>query len=128
MLDIISVKNYVERYLNRIFDEKIEILVLKKFYIINHQIKTPICEFWSKSDEELLNDFDDYLSGGDYIGTIFFFLSGYWEYIHNDIKDVYGRFPSKESFQHKKDIIEKPVVDILIDRIIFNQRCCVFKN
>jgi hypothetical protein len=77
----------------------------------------PIYQFWKKTDYELLNDFDGKSFNGDYIGTIFFFLSGYWEYIHDDKKDAYGRFPYIESFQYKKNIIEEPSVDILVEEI-----------
>jgi hypothetical protein len=117
MIELKNIKQYIENYLKRIFNENINIETKDNYYIINDNFKVPIYEFWNKSDEELLNDFNDFSFKKDYIGTIFFFLSGYWEYIHNEIKDNYGRFSALESFQHKKNIIEEPVVDILVEKI-----------
>jgi len=112
-----NIKIYIEIYLKSIFNENINMEIQDNYYIINDNFKFPFYEFWNKRDEELLDDFNDFSFKNDYIGTIFFFLSGYWEYIHNDTKDNYGRFPASESFQYKKNIIEEPVVDILVERI-----------
>ena len=112
-----DVKNYVERYLRRIFVEPINITVEDNKYIINNTLRYEIYNFWNKTDEELLNDFKEFSFKEDYIGTIFFFLSGYWEYTHNNIKDEYERFPAIESFSYKKDVLEEPVVDILVESI-----------
>lgn len=116
---IITAKNvsgYVEEFLDSIFQEDVKITADKKFYTVNGS-KFPIYRFWEKSDEELLKDFDNYLFDGDFIGTIFFFLSGYWEQMHPKHKDQYGRFPFEDSFVWKKDIIEFPVVDHLISEL-----------
>jgi hypothetical protein len=112
-----DIKNYVERYLRRIFVEPINITVEDNKYIINNTLRYEIYNFWNKTDEELLNDFKEFSFKEDYIGTIFFFLSGYWEYTHNNIKDEYERFPAIESFSYKKDVLEEPVVDILVESI-----------
>ena len=112
-----DVKNYVERYLRRIFVEPKNITVEDNKYIINNTLRYEIYNFWNKTDEELLNDFKEFSFKEDYIGTIFFFLSGYWEYTHNNIKDEYERFPAIESFSYKKDVLEEPVVDILVESI-----------
>jgi len=112
-----DVKNYVERYLRRIFVEPINITVENKKYIIDNTLRYEIYDFWNKTDEELLNDFKEFSFKKDYIGTIFFFLSGYWEYTHNNIKDEYERFPASESFSYKKGVLEEPVVDILVESI-----------
>ena len=115
-----DIKNYVQRYFESIYLELVTIDVDSVKYTIkniNGSLNFGIYDFWNKTDEELLRDFDNYSFKGDYIGTIFFFLSGYWEYIHNDIKDRYRRFPAKESFAYKKGMLEEPVVDILADKI-----------
>ena len=112
-----DIKNYVEKYLKRMFVEPIEIDVKNGRYTINNTLNFEIYDFWDKKDEKLLNDFDDFSFRGDNIGTIFFFLSGYWEYTHNNVKDEYERFPAIESFSYKKDVLEEPVVDILVENI-----------
>ncbi|KLO24338.1 hypothetical protein X275_00640 [Marinitoga sp. 1197] len=112
-----NIKDYITNYFNIQFKDKIKIEIDKGFYIINNKIKYPIYKFWEKRDNELLKDFNGKTFNNDYIGTMFFFLSGYWEYIHNDKKDKYGRFPYKESFQYKKEITEEPIVDILLEEI-----------
>lgn len=108
---------YVESYLRKIFDQDIYIDIFNDCYMINNTLKNNIYEFWNKSNEELLNDFNDYSFKGDYIGTIFFFLSGYWEYVNSDKKDKYERFNAKDSFAFKKGVLEEPVVEILTQRI-----------
>ena len=86
-------------------------------YIINNNLSFEVYDFWDKADDELINDFEDFSFRQDFVGTIFFFLSGYWEYTHNSIEDNYGRFPASESFQYKKNILEEPVVEILVELI-----------
>jgi len=117
LLSVADVRSYIENYLKQLFAEPIAIVTNNGKYLLNNAISFPIYDFWNKDDQELLNDFENYSFRGDYIGTIFFFLSGYWEYTHNNIKDEYGRFPSTESFSCKKGILEEPVVDILVERI-----------
>jgi len=112
-----DVRNYVERHLRRVLVEPVNITVADGKYSINNTLGYEIYDFWNRTDEELLNDFQDYSFNDDYIGTIFFFLSGYWEYTHNEIKDMYGRFPATESFSYKRNLLEEPVVDILVERI-----------
>jgi|SRR5690554_617677 len=112
-----SISQYVCNFLNTVFDDKIHIDVLINHYVINNVKKIPIYSFWNKKDNELLADFNGNSFNNDYIGTIFFFLSGYWEYTHDNIKDEYGRFPAKESFNYKKRILDKTIVDILVKRI-----------
>jgi len=109
--------NYTQNFLNSVFNEEISVDILKNIYLINKTLKISTYPFWQKSDQELLKDFKDFTFNGDLIGTIFFFLSGYWEYTHQDIKDKYNRFSALESFQYRKDVLEQPVVDILVDRI-----------
>ena len=46
----------------------------------------------------------------DIIKSAFYLLSGYQEFKNNN-KDIYGRFPFKESVQYKLNIIKKPVVN-----------------
>ena len=115
-----DIKNYVQFYFESIYLEPITIDVDDVKYAINSingSLSFDIYDFWNKSDEDLLNDFENYSFKRDFVGTIFFFLSGYWEYIHNDIKDMYGRFPAKESFSYRKGVLDEPVVDILADKI-----------
>ena len=116
-INIIDVKDYIEKYLERMYLEPLKITIDKMEYVANDILRFKIYDFWNKTDEELLSDFENYSFKEDYIGTIFFFLSGYWEYLHNDIKDMYGRFPAKESFAYKKGVLEELVVNILIERI-----------
>jgi len=116
-LNATDVKNHIKRYLEKMYLEPINISVENEKYTINSSLSFEIYDFWDKTDEELMNDFENYSFKGDYVGTIFFFLSGYWEYTHNEIKDMYGRFPTKESFAYKKGVLEEPVVDILVERI-----------
>ncbi|TYB30270.1 MAG: hypothetical protein FXF47_10075 [Candidatus Mcinerneyibacterium aminivorans] len=111
------IAKYLEKYFNKIFEEKIIIEVEGNFYVLNKKLKIPIYKFWKYTDKELFRDFNVYSFKDDYIGTIFFFLSGYWEYTHNEMKDKYFRFPAKESFQYKKGILEEPIVEILVERI-----------
>lgn len=112
-----DIKNYIESYLNKIFNKKIILDVRSDYYVINREKSFKIYDFWNKKDDELLDDFADYSFKEDYIGTIFFFLSGYWEYTHNNKQDKYDRFSAVDSFSYKKGILEEPVVDILVDRI-----------
>ncbi len=116
-MEMIDIKNYVEKYLEKIFVEPVKIDIQDNKYILNGKLNFESYSFWNKTDEELLNEFQDFSFKKDYIGTIFFFLSGYWEYIHNHIKDNYGRFPATESFSYKKEVLEEPVVEILIESI-----------
>ena len=95
-----STTKYVENYLNSIFVEDIEIDIQNDHYLINKTLKIPIYSFWKKNDQQLLENFKDFAFENDTVGTMFFFLSGYWEYTHKDIKDTYGRFPALESFQY----------------------------
>ncbi|MFZ7134529.1 MAG: DUF7033 domain-containing protein [Eubacteriales bacterium] len=111
---------YIKEYLLLFIDQsyKIELEIVNENYVLNNTIETKIYEFWNKTKEELLEDFVDYSFKGDYIGTIFFFLSGYWEFINDQQKDNYGRFPGKDSFPYLKGVLEEPVVDILVNRIV----------
>lgn len=115
-----SVIKYVKEYLSIYIDksQKIDFDIASQNYVLNDKIEMGIYEFWNKTKEELLNDFVDYSFQGDYIGTIFFFLSGYWEFMNNHQKDSYGRFPGKASFAYLKGVLEEPVVDILVNRIV----------
>lgn len=112
-----DVRNYVENFLNTIFKENIKINIVDEKYIINDKIEYKIYEFWKKSDEILIHDFNHNSFKGDFISTIFFFLSGYWEYTHTELKDKHGRFLGANSFAYKKDILEKPIVDLLVRKI-----------
>jgi hypothetical protein len=110
---------YIVEYFKDIFNESINLKIEDNYYVLNNNntLRYKIYEFWTKKDSELFLDFNDYSFKDDYIGTIFFFLSGYWEYNHNDIKDDYGRFLASESFSYKKGILEEPVVEILTEKI-----------
>ena len=69
-----DVRNYVERHLRRVLVEPVNITVADGKYSINNTLGYEIYDFWNRTDEELLNDFQDYSFNDDYIGTIFFFL------------------------------------------------------
>jgi len=116
-LTVFDVRKYTENYIRKTFVEPVNITMDNGKYKINDGVGFKIYEFWNKTDKELLDNFENFSFKGDYVGTIFFFLSGYWEYIHNGIKDRYGRFPSEESFASKKGVLEEPVVDILTEEI-----------
>lgn len=111
------IAKYLQGYLNKIFEEDLFVEIQGDSYVLNQSLKIPIYDFWNKEDDQLLEDFEDYSLKDDWIGTIFFFLSGYWEYMHPNTKDKYGRYPALESFQYKKGILEEPVVDILVEKI-----------
>lgn len=112
-----DIKSYLVNYFNFMFKQKISIDISDGCYVVNKSKKYNIYKFWNKESSELLNDFMDCSFQNDYLGTIFFFLSGYWEYIHSNKKDAYGRFIGKDSFSFKKQVIEKPVVDILVNKL-----------
>ena len=50
----------------------------------------------------------------DVIGSAFFFLSG-WQEFYSTNRDALGRYPYKESFQSKHDILTVPVVNYYFD-------------
>lgn len=116
-VEISDIKNYIQNYFSEIFSESVTIEIKGNSYVLNNSLSFDIYDFWNKKDEELFDDFNDFSFNNDYIGTIFFFLSGYWEYNHYDIKDLKNRFPAEESFPFKKDVLEEPVVDILSEKI-----------
>jgi len=55
----------------------------------------------------------------DFIFSIFFFLSGYYEHINPHIRDGHGRFPGIASFQMLQNILEIPVVNQYV-RLLVN--------
>jgi len=116
-VEVSEIKNYIQNYFSEIFSENVTIEIKGNSYVLNKSLAFDIYDFWNKKDEELFDDFNDFSFNNDYIGTIFFFLSGYWEYNHYDIKDLKNRFPAEESFPFKKDVLEEPVVDILSEKI-----------
>mgnify|MGYP001256506769 CR=1 FL=1 len=116
-VEVSEIKNYIQNYFSEIFLENVTIEIKENSYVLNNSLSFDIYDFWNKKDEELFDDFNDFSFNNDYIGTIFFFLSGYWEYNHYDIKDLKNRFPAEESFSFKKDVLEEPVVDILSEKI-----------
>lgn len=63
---------------------------------------------YGKSSLELNKD--KITIGIDIFGSIFFMLSRYEELVVKE-KDIYGRFPYKESISFKEDFIVRPVVD-----------------
>jgi len=119
--------HYIIEYFKDIFNESINLKIENNYYVLNNTLKYKIYEFWTKKGSELCLDFNDYSFKGDYIGTIFFFLLGYWEYNHNDVKDDRGRFLASESFYYKKGILEEPVVEILVEKIK-NELNLAYKN
>ncbi|WP_308644957.1 hypothetical protein [Oceanotoga sp.] len=119
--------HYIVEYFKDIFNESINLKIEDNYYVLNNTLRYKIYEFWTKKDSELFLDFNDYSFKGDYIGTIFFFLSGYWEYNHDDTKDDHGRFLASESFSYKKGILEEPIVEILTEKIK-NELNLTYKN
>lgn len=55
----------------------------------------------------------------DFLFSIFFFLSGYYEHINPHIRDGHGRFPGIASFQALHNILEIPVVNQYV-RLLVN--------
>jgi len=47
----------------------------------------------------------------DLVASAFFLLSRYEEVLHRNIRDLYGRFPGKESLPFRAGFIDRPVVD-----------------
>jgi hypothetical protein len=53
----------------------------------------------------------------DILKSSFYLLSGYQEYNSED-KDIYGRYPFKQSIQNKLGIIDRPIVNYYFEQII----------
>lgn len=123
------VAEYVSLFLNEQFQNKFNIYFNGKgsYEVTVDGVKTDLLfkayPFWEKEKPELLKDFSSQtlLFGEDVPGTVFFFLSGYFEYISPDKKDVWGNFPGKESFQEKFGLARIPVADLLIEEGIVNK-------
>lgn len=117
LINELDVIKYVSSFLNSIFNENIHIEYKNstEFYKIENQYIKKF-DFWNKSQEELIKSFQNYCFKEDYVGTIFFFLSGYWEYTNNTETDIFGRFPANKSFQVLTNTLQEPVVDILVNR------------
>ena len=64
------------------------------------------------------------VNGCDIPGTIFFFLSGFWEYMSPNYTDDLGRYLGKESFSYKVGCIDIPVVDVLINQVFRELDIC----
>lgn len=54
----------------------------------------------------------------DFLFSIFFFLSGYYEHINPHIRDGHGRFPGIASFQKLHGILEIPVVNQYVHLLV----------
>lgn len=115
---------YVERFLNSRTDSTIRCVYEtgKDTYSIrtgNRSLEFRSFGIQEKSKEELLEEFDTqtYLFDNDFMETIFFFLSGYWEYKNPDNVDTLGRYVGVKSFGYTKKCLRIPVVDILVKRI-----------
>ena len=54
----------------------------------------------------------------DFLFSIFFFLSGYYEHINPHIRDGHGRFPGIASFQKLHGILELPVVNQYVHLLV----------
>ena len=117
-IDEIIIASYVEEFINTILKPNVTISVTedKQKYIINTK-EIPIFKFWNFPAETLLHSFQTDSFHGDYVGTIFFFLSGYWEYVYDQDKDSLGRCSFSKSFIYKKNLVGEPIVDILVKRL-----------
>ena len=51
-MEMIDIKNYVEKYLERIFAEPIKIDIQDNKYILNGKLNFESYSFWNKTDEE----------------------------------------------------------------------------
>lgn len=124
VIDEIIIAQYVENFINSIIEEDISIKTSKKEYniYINNQkkISFPIFKFYKKTNNQLYEYFkkETLQFERDFVGTIFFFISGYWEYINNFPKDNYGRVSARYSFQVKYDLLEIPIVDVLLKKFV----------
>lgn len=54
----------------------------------------------------------------DFLFSIFFFLSGYYEHINPQIRDGHGRFPGIASFQALHNILEIPIVNQYVGLLV----------
>lgn len=54
---------------------------------------------------------DTVLVRADLPASAFFFLSRYEEICRRDVRDKHGRFPGKESFAYKNNLLSRPLVD-----------------
>lgn len=55
------------------------------------------------------------ITNADIIASSFFLITRYEEYIRKEVRDVYGRFPGKESLPYRADFIHRPIVDEYAD-------------
>lgn len=55
----------------------------------------------------------------DLIFSIFFFLSGYYEYLDKENKDNIGRVLGSNSFMYKNDILERPIVNEYVEYLVY---------
>ena len=109
------------------FDEKDNLYSVKSE---KAELKFPLFPFWKKEEDELINAFSKEMlgfltvNGCDIPGTIFFFLSGFWEYMSPNYTDDLGRYLGKESFSYKVGCIDIPVVDVLINQVFRELDIC----
>lgn len=122
------IAEYVNEVLNEraasgvrcVFDENENLYIIKSE---KGELQFPIFQFWNRDTEELVSSFSKetlsfMMDGGrDVPGTIFFFLSGYWEYMVPNNTDELGRYLGTQSFSYKAGCIDVPVVDVLINQI-----------
>ena len=59
----------------------------------------------------------------DLVASAFFLLSRYEEILYRDKRDVYGRFPGRESLSYRAGFIDRPVVDEY-GKLIRKWLCC----
>lgn len=117
-----NIADYIEDFFNQNLQEKLEVKYINQEYLINlvqekrELTRVLLYNFNEKSIQKLKEEFNSitYMFEEDFIGTIFFFLSGYWEYINNFSKDKYGRISGKDSFLFQFNLLEEPIVDRLI--------------
>ncbi len=107
----------VQGFFEDVFEKAPKIEYKDNQYIVGEDLIYRCYQIADKSQDELLKDFDGMSFEGDYVTTIFFFLSGAWEIINQNVKDSFRRFPGKESFLFKRGVLATPMVDHILEEI-----------
>lgn len=124
MIEPQNIAEYVEKFINIQSMSHIDVKYNAKDdeYLLegNRKIlKFKRFSFEEKTEKELSSAFqkEKWMFEGDRVGTIFFFLSGYWEWQNPQYTDELGRYLGVRSFAYRNGCLRVPVVDILVDTI-----------
>ena len=131
MIEKKVIAQYVEQFLNEQSTDVICCFYYEKKYRItakDKSIEYNVFEFEMKSNEELLQFFNSktFMFEEDAVSTIFFLLSGYWEYKNPGYVDELGRYLGEKSFSGQAGILTIPVVDKIVNNIF--EMLCIEKK